>query len=347
MKLVIGLVLAAAAAAAAILAGGFAAAPYAAVVNGTRISQATLNSDLRAIQDNRPFYAQLKSQGQVSGQGTGTFDSHFAASILSGRISQVLIDQELARRGITLTSEDLKLAEADVVASFASNSGQSSTSSPTEGSQRLFDSFPSYYREHLLASSAALTALEARVANVDISESGMARYYAAHHQNYTLTCVSDIAVSSQSQALGLFAQLGAGADFATLASRSSSVNPGEGGSLGCNPPGTFVSAFQTVVDSLSVGQVASPVEVNGSWHIIKVIGRKLEPLGSVTASIRQSMLQSATSKITAALTALERRADVTVNPAYGRYVKAGQQTGVVPPVGPRQSLLTMPGPSWP
>jgi peptidyl-prolyl cis-trans isomerase C len=345
VRLVAALVVAVAAAATAILAGGFTVAPYAAVVNGSRISQATLSSDLHAITQNKAFLDHLQSSGQVTGQGQGTFDSQFVASILSGRISLTLVDQALARRGITLTSDDLALAEPDVVASFASSSG--SSAAPSESGQQIFDGFPSYYRRHLVEASAALTALEADLGRVDVSRQALARYYRAHLPEFTLTCVSDIAVSTQAQAAGLLAQIQAGADFARVAEANSGDNPQSGGALGCAPPGTFVQPFQSVVDSLAIGQVSQPVQVNGSWHLVTVTARGPEPFSSATPTIRQTLLQAASGRITARLTALERRADVSVNPQYGRYVVSGQQAGVVPPVGPPQRLLTAPGLSGP
>lgn len=339
---------AAVAAAAAVLAGGFAVPPYAAVVNGTQVTQAQLNSDLAAIQHNQVFLAQVNSQQHVSGQGSSTLDSQFVASVLSGRISLVLIDQALARRGITITAEDLRLARSDVVASFSSSQSPSGAPvSPGQSGQAVFDGFPSSYRSHLLEASAALTALEASIGHVDVSEAGMARYYAANRSEFTLTCVSDIAVGSQAQALDILAQLNSGADFASLAQANSSDNPQLGGSLGCNPPGTFVASVEGVVDALKVGQVSVPFQVGSSWHLVKVTSRAVQPFSAVTSAIRQRMLAAASGRITGALQALQARADVHVNPEYGAFVKRPGQTGVVPPIGPPSSMLTMPGPSGP
>ncbi len=320
--------------------------PYAAVVNGVTISQADLNADLAALHSNTQLMTAVRSQTQVEGQGAGTYDSRFVSSVLGGKISAVLVSQELDRRGITVTQADLALAQEDVVASFsASLSGQSGQVNSSLGGQ-VFSAFPARYRDELVRDSAALTALEAYYGGVDLSPQALQRYYNQHPADFTLVCVSDIEVSTQAEAQSLRAQLAGGANFSDLA-RAHSINTGAqqtGGDLGCNPPGTFVPAFEQVIAGLAPGQVSQPVQISSSWHLVTVTGRQLEPFDAVAAEIRQRLLQAHSGGISGRLQRLQAQAKVTVNPTYcSAFKTTGAQAGCVPPVGPPPGLLTMPG----
>ncbi len=69
-----------------------------------------------------------------------------------------------------------------------------------------------------------------------------------------------------------------GDDFATVA-KAASDDPGsknEGGDLGWTGPGTFAPEFQEVVERLPEGVVSEPVHTRFGWHIIEVLGRRVQ-----------------------------------------------------------------------
>jgi peptidyl-prolyl cis-trans isomerase SurA len=68
-------------------------------------------------------------------------------------------------------------------------------------------------------------------------------------------------------------QIESGGNFAELASEFSE-DPGskiKGGDLGWAGPGDFVAAFETVADSLPIGQISEPFKSPFGWHILEVI----------------------------------------------------------------------------
>lgn len=76
--------------------------------------------------------------------------------------------------------------------------------------------------------------------------------------------------------LDLKQQIEKGASFAELASQHSE-DPGskiKGGDLGWASPGDFVSAFENVANSLSIGQVSEPFKSPFGWHILEVLGHR-------------------------------------------------------------------------
>ena len=67
-----------------------------------------------------------------------------------------------------------------------------------------------------------------------------------------------------------------GDDFATIASVNSD-DPGSaanGGDLGWVGPGTFVPAFEQVVDSLQVDEISQPFKTQYGWHVVQLLGRR-------------------------------------------------------------------------
>ncbi len=68
----------------------------------------------------------------------------------------------------------------------------------------------------------------------------------------------------------------AGEDFAALA-RTHSDDKGSasrGGDLGWSNPGSFVPAFEQVLDKLSPGEVSQPFKSDFGWHIVQLIERR-------------------------------------------------------------------------
>jgi len=69
-----------------------------------------------------------------------------------------------------------------------------------------------------------------------------------------------------------------GEDFETVA-KAISEDPGtavDGGDLGWAGPGAFVPEFQKVCDSLELHQVSKPFKTPFGWHIVEVLGRRVQ-----------------------------------------------------------------------
>lgn len=79
-----------------------------------------------------------------------------------------------------------------------------------------------------------------------------------------------ILVESQSQAIGLIAELEGGADFAALAQEKSTGPSGpNGGDLGWFGPNQMVAPFSAAVASLEDGAFTkTPVQTQFGWHVI-------------------------------------------------------------------------------
>lgn len=302
-------------------------APYAATVNGATISQGDINSELVAIRSDPAYLNQIQSQSQVTGAGQDSFDSSFVAQVLNRQIVFQLVHQEVVRRGITVSGQDLNLSRGDTASAL--------------GGANVLSGLPASYQNTLIRHSAEVTALEAQLAHVDIRPAAMAQYYATHQQSFVQQCVSHILVSTQADAAALRAQIVAGASFAQVAQSQSQdqASAANGGQLGCGPTGRFVTGFEQAVDALPTGQLSQPTQTQFGWHLIEVTSR--QPLSPAQAQpqIRAALLANAQTALTSTLQRDESRASVTVNPRYGTYATRGNQAGIVPPSAPPSSML--------
>ncbi len=132
-----------------------------------------------------------------------------------------------------------------------------------------------------------------------VSEADANAYYLSHSVNYTqpqTRVVRHILVKDKQTADKLYAQLKAGADFATLAKKFSQ-DPGsksQGGQLTISR-GQTVPEFDRVAFALQTGELSTPVKTQFGWHIIEALKpatpRKATPFKQVKEAIRQQLLQ--------------------------------------------------------
>ncbi|PZA06964.1 MULTISPECIES: peptidylprolyl isomerase [unclassified Meiothermus] len=162
--------------------------------------------------------------------------------------------------------------------------------------------------------------LERLQGQIQPSESALRLIYGLSQAEFTTPetyCASHILVVSGQEAISLIRQLGQGADFAELAKRYSQ-DPGSkdnGGDLGCEPRGTYVTAFENAMLRLKVGQTSrEPVRTEFGFHVIrlnKIEPSTVRPFDEVKSSIADAVLQQAVEKL---LNRIGQRAGITLYP---------------------------------
>jgi parvulin-like peptidyl-prolyl isomerase len=309
--------------------------PYAAIVNGQVISQQQLDSELQAIQHNRAYAQRLQSQGlPIQGQGQDSFDTRFADAVLNQDILFTLIQQAVSHRHVPITSSDLRSARADLISSY--------------GGAAAFDAFPPSYRDQLVRDSAEVTALEASLGKVSVSSGSLHRYYRSHRSQFRTVCVSVVLVPTMVRAQQAERALRQGISFSKV-SRNFSVDPylrANGGAIGCALPQQFSSRLGSrlghALASLGRGQVTAPIHIQPGWVVATVTSSKALPFAQAGPAIRASLLQGSTSRVSAYLETLTRRATVTVDPRYGSFKAKGAASSVQPPRLPPTKDLALP-----
>ncbi len=311
------------------------ATPYAAKVNGSRISQSALDRELDVVLDN-PQVMQTLEQGlqpgeAIKGAGNGTVSSAFAARMLTRRIYLELIHQEVQRRKLRVTSADLAQGREEAQATF--------------GDEKLFAKFPKSYRDEQARANAEVAVMQ-RAASTETTDADLREYYEGNTAQFQGRCISHILVEAKEQADQLRPQIEAGADFGAVA-QEVSVDPQSGrngGFLGCYQEGEplqFVEPFKSEAERLPVGQLSQPVQTQFGFHLITVTGER--SFDSVKEEIRSQLEQQGGQQVfNELLLGLVRKAKIEVNPRFGTFSKE-QPIGVIPPEAPQLVRTTTTG----
>ena len=312
------------------------AAPYAAIVNGTTISQSTLLRELHALGGNAGFVAAYDANvQQAAGQGgslpslfgTGTasktFSQGFTAIVLNTDVQAQLIHDEVVRRHIEPSAAEIAAATAAAQAQFPN----------TPDNKPVFPAFDPWFQQEYKVRAAEQAVLATALGPSSKDPTQIKQFYDLNPTNFiTNQCVSHILVASEGQAAAIRARIEAGANFADQAKKYSTDtgSAAKGGALGCNGPGQFVADFEQVANTIPVKQLSQPVHTQFGWHLIEVTSRQEQPLDATnTARIQQYLQQNPVSMfIPPAL----MKAQIKVNPAYGSWDPL--QPAVVPPPAP-------------
>ena len=333
--------------------------PPAATVNGTTLSESSLNDQLRALDSTQVGRCLLTAEtGQISpfqtegAGGPGTYDMAFADSILENQVGNQLAAQLAASKGLKISASDLQTAQQNFVASLsgeisaaaqqASQTGTGTYCVATSGQAltgtQVLSALPASIRNALIANNAVDEKLLADGAN--ITDADISNYYAANQSLFTTDCVSWIVTSSQDLANSYVAQLQAGAAFSDIAKAHSldTQTASGGGSLGCTfTQSQVLQALQIQAAPLSspIGPIQDPS--SGAWEIYEVTSQTVAPLAQVRSGVVQQLLQSSANgnRIANEIQAFARRSTVSVDPQYGRW----KAQGVVAPVAPPAQYL--------
>lgn len=317
--------------------------PPALTVNGTEISAASVDGELRDIQDNEDYRTIVENdcQGVSSGQGQGTFDSACVARLLSLRVYYEIIEQKLDEEGMQLGDDDLLAAREQLEVDLT----------PPNGGDSALDGFDEELQDTLVRRYALVDALR-RLVGEEAAFSGEAaqQYYDENSANFEQACVSHILASTdgatpeeaKARIDGIAARIAAGEDFTALATTENqdTAAAAAGGDLQCGGRGRFVKEFDDEVFRLPAGQVSQPVQTEFGWHLILVRERSVPSFAEVQPQIQQDLQQEAAANIGNYLSKATCEATVDVDPRFGSWddegcgAEGGDVARVVPPEGP-------------
>ena len=307
--------------------------PYAALVNGTSISAAQVDAEMQAINDSPTLRAQVAPPGSgvsITGAGSGTFKTNFAADVLSRQIEFTVLEQEMARHHVGVTAAALAAARQDIL-----NGNQFPPSGP--GS---FAALPSSYQEVLIRRQADLNVFGAALGGVDISQGAISSYLARHGAELQNVCAEWIQVASLADAAIVEADLKAGTSFSAEAQAKSQdqTTSSQGGQLGCHAGvayGQLGAAVEQAVTTLPLGQPSPPLSSSQGLVIVEVTSRTPLSRSQAESNARQAITASGQNQIGQEIEPFVTRADVVVDARYGRWVRSGSNgPQVVPPSVP-------------
>lgn len=333
--------------------------PAAATVDGRVITRQSLYEDLDALASS----TSLREQVQIYGENEGSYSTSFVNQVLSARIVDALVRNELEARGGTIAPEDLQQADTEY----------------TEGFGPAVNELPESFRTRQVETLAARNALSRLLAaegagDEPIPEEEIRAYYDENIDRIMeqaggeVPCVSHIMVAFDPQTLSateptpeqdqaaraeadaLLARIRGGEEFGAVATAESDdpASAANNGDLGCQPGSSQIGeAFDQAMLSQPLGEVGEPVRTDFGYHLILVRSRGVVPYEEVRGQIEQVLIdqrqQQSESPIGAWLNQAVLDAEVEVDPLFGSFEpQQFLSAGLVPPEGPMQPQGTVP-----
>jgi hypothetical protein len=284
-------------------------------VNGHDISQSSVDRELTAIAENPGLRQRISDTD-------GTIRSSGAAIWLTQVVEQEVVDEQVRRRDLAVTTADRRAAQARAAEFFG---------------PQVFAEFPKWFRSQVLDGYARREALSRAIATpvpTEPTEEEVRAAYATTIEQLRAQCpsgrfVSHIVVPSRDQAEALATQIRGGASFEQLA-REQSIDQGSassGGALGCLEGQQLVSQ---AARSQPLDQVSAPVPAQAGWQLVMV--RDTIPFELLEPGLRQQLVRQ-NPEAQRKLDELVAKADVEVDPRYGRWVVRNGRGTVEPPRG--------------
>ena len=286
----------------------------AATVNGEKITEAEVESELNRVRSDPTFQDLLQRQAdQLRGVAR--------RNILSSLIRQSVLDQEALRRNIRVTQASVdRLIEQEAgrqglsVEDFRDANNLSVADARTIGERivRLFE-------------------LRRRViTEVEVDDDIVRAAFEAQKEAFVEVNLLRITVRTQAEAQQVVDDVEGGETFAELApERSIDELADEGGDMGFVPSMSLSGQAQEAIQATAIGDVTDPVAGPSGFEVYRVVDRRASDFDDVEDLLRSQLSdQTREREFEEWLGRRLREAAIVVNPKYGQYDDQGLQ--VVP-----------------
>ncbi len=347
MKWLIGLLV--------LLGGGVAWAAFAvptnaATVNGSAISQDSLNAQVHAIAGSAEYQCYLNSEEYLSsngsqaglppvtGAGTGqnegdnpTANNAFVATYLDTVVGHELVEQLAATHNVTVNSAQLTDARANLANQITGVMQQVAQTaqgqnprfscgavSPLTGEQVL-GSLPSWFADEQVQFVATASALQEDLAGVGASRGeppGLLRKAPARSSTPSASTRPNTPTWRPPRRRR---------PRWTSARRSarSPARPRRAGRSRAPSwwrwPASWAPSISTL-DGVAVGKASAPISVNGNYVVLELSKRTPTPYATAKPIVEQAVQEVGARATQAAITKAERHASVQLDPRYGTWV---------------------------
>lgn len=295
--------------------------PAAATVNDHDIDRDSFEKELRALRDNTELQKRARNAASESvvatglvGTGKETINSRISTQWLTSAVYDLVFTQELERRDLTPTEADRRAGEREARSSL---------------SDEVFDVFPKWFRERIIARNARVQALQAALAGYSQDDAGLQKYYDEHKGDFDQICVSHILLDSKADADAAEARLKGGDAFAALAKELSGDKgtSEQGGDLGCTSRGRLVPEFETAAFAATAGVPTDPVETQFGWHIILVTKKQTQAFSEARESVAAQIGRLGGEKLDEFIKKALPASDVSIDPRYGTFEAPDDDSG--------------------
>jgi hypothetical protein len=324
--------------AAVVAAAAFTVDNNAATVNGSSITNDTVNSQLAAIATSDGYQCYLYVDATLNSQpavtpiygvgGSSTYNTGAANAWLTQLVEAQLISGLVADRGLTITAADLSAGRATLLEQIDGVLGQGAQQEVTCGSseptsaQAVLDSLPGWFVDTQVQHQANQDALLAHEAGYSLSSADIQRYFDDHPGDFEKLCVSEVDVTTQAAANQVISAVGSGSTFAAAAAAAATTVDS-----GCvTPSDSNYASIAQAVTGLGAGKLTGVLTVQaassttqGQYIVFQLDSRTAATFAESGGAVRDAMLSAGSTKADDALVAAVHAAQVTVDPRYGSW----------------------------
>jgi parvulin-like peptidyl-prolyl isomerase len=293
----------------------------AATVGGDDIQSSVVSSALDDF-EKTPAFDTLAQQGSEE-QARRQFEQGY----LSRLIRREVLEVQATEMGVEVTSAEVSEQLDQIKAQFQGDEAAFQDALKQQGiTSALLERF---IRDRVLEDE-----LRQRVSGDSAPSTQELRdYYRENIDQYRQVRVSHILVTKRALAESLARQIKAApADrrpklFAQLAKEhSTDGSASQGGALGWQNPSVYVGPFAVALDEMKVGEVSDVVPTQFGFHVIRLEGRRTQPLEAVRGQIAAQLgTEAQDSEWQSFIIDAYKDADIEVNPRYGELDLETQQ----------------------
>jgi parvulin-like peptidyl-prolyl isomerase len=290
--------------------GGAAAAPAAAHVAGTDVTDAELAVTAGV------FESLFGLQHAACGQTDGADDTAAAACnrySLAAMIQFRLAQDYASKNGITVADADLQ----QTIDGFESQVGKATLATLLQTNNVTHDDFAQLVRLSLLENEVAKALATAKV--------DVAQLRTAYQQNpaESATITADhILVKTKAEAESVYQQVtrpgATRADFLKLA-KQVSIDPSaaqNSGELPATAATKFPKSFALAALALKPGEISRPVQTQFGWHVIYLVDKQITPFAQVRD---QALKQAQANAFSDWVRQQDQAGAIDVDPSFGRF----------------------------
>jgi foldase protein PrsA len=293
----------------------------AATVAGDDIRSSVVSSALEDF-EKTPAFDTLAQQGSEE-QARRQFEQGY----LSRLIRREVLEVQATEMGVEVTSAEVSEQLDQIKAQFQGDEGAFQDALKQQGiTSALLERF---IRDRVLEDE-----LRRRVSgDTAPSTQELRDFYRENIDQYRQVRVSHILVTKRALAESLERQIKAvPADrqpklFARLAKKhSTDGSASNGGALGWQNPSVYVGPFAVALEEMKVGEVSDVVPTQFGFHVIRLEGRRTQPLEEVRGQIAAQLgTEAQDSEWQSFIIDAYKDADIEVNPRYGELDLQTQQ----------------------
>jgi foldase protein PrsA len=256
--------------------GGGGSRSAAAVVNGDRISVATIQDSLDRFVDSKEF------ENATAGQDPEAFKRQYQQTVLSRLIRREVLSTAAEEAGIEVTDAEVSDRLDQVVEDVG---GQEQFETELANRNLTQEEVEGFVRDSLLEE-----ALRAEVTkDVAPSDDEIEAFYEENIDQFNEIHTAHILVASNKRAVEISQQLKAASQdevdslFADLARKFSTdtASAKRGGDLGFVAVSQFVPEYTQAVALLDEGEISNPIRTQFGYHVVRLLGERATPLEDV------------------------------------------------------------------